>query len=217
MKWSEKAWQETLSIYNRILEQPFIRELMSGTLSNEKFVFYIRQDALYLSEYGKVLAGVASKLDNRDYMDAFLHFAGDTVAVENALHNSFLKEIDKTETFEMSPACQLYTSYLHKQLATKPVEVALAAVLPCFWIYKEVGDYILENQIEGDNPYQDWIDTYGGEEFAHSVRTAIDICDSMAEKATGEIQQAMTEAFVLCSKMEWMFWDSAWNLEQWKV
>lgn len=118
---------------------------------------------------------------------------------------------------EASPSCLLYTSYLHKQLAHAPLEVALAAVLPCFWIYKKVGDYILENQIKGDNPYQSWIDTYGGDDFERSVSEAISICDEIAGQCTKAGQEAMTRAFVMCSKFEWMFWESAYREEQWKI
>ena len=215
MKWSEEAWNAAQPIYQKILELPFLKELMDGTLSREKFIFYIQQDALYLAEYGKVMTGIASKLSNPKQIEAFIQFAGESIAVENALHESFIHELkDKPEA---SPSCLLYTSYLLRQLATAPIEVIVAAVLPCFWIYKEVGDYILEHQTKGNNPYQDWINTYGGEEFEKSVKTAIDICDQLAEQCTPEQRQSMTEAFVMCSKLEWMFWDSAYNLEQWKI
>ena len=116
-----------------------------------------------------------------------------------------------------SPACLLYTSYLWRQLANAPIEVSVAAVLPCFWIYKAVGDYILANQTNEENPYQTWINTYGGDDFSRSVSRAIEICDELAESCTESRQKEMLEAFVVCSKMEYLFWDSAHNLEQWKI
>ncbi len=216
MKWSEQTWLSAKPIYERILELPFIKELMNGTLSKDKFVFYIRQDAVYLSEYGKVLTGIASKLKDPKHISAFINFSGDTISVEQILHESFVHELEGVKT-EASPGCLLYTSYLHKQLSNAPIEVALAAVLPCFWIYKEVGDYILANQIKGDNPYQSWIDTYGGEDFSRSVATAISICDEIASQCTEAQQQAMTNAYIMCSRFEWMFWDSAYKQEQWAV
>jgi len=217
MKWSESAWKAAEPIYQKILEQPFIKGLIDGTLDKEKFVFYIQQDALYLAEYGKILTGIASKLNKPEHIEAFIHFAGDSMAVEKALHESFVSKIENNLNIEPSPACLLYTSYLLKQLANSPVEVMAAAVLPCFWIYKEVGDYILANQNKKDNPYQSWIDTYGGEAFEDSVKTAIAICDELAAACTDEQRQAMTDAYVMCSKMEWLFWDSAWRLEKWAI
>ncbi len=217
MKWSEKTWQVSKPIYDKILELPFIKELMNGTLSKDKFLFYIQQDALYLADYGRILAAIGARLRKPEHVEAFLHFAGDSVAVEKALHESFLTGDNKLSKQEASPSCLIYTSYLFKQLADKPIEVALAAVLPCFWIYKEVGDYILENQSKEDNPYQEWINTYGGEAFEKSVKDAIAICDELADQCTGEQQQAMTEAYKMCSKFEWMFWESAYRMEQWAI
>lgn len=217
MKWSENAWNTAKPIYDKILEQPFINGLIDGTLDKEKFLFYIQQDALYLAEYGKVLTGIASRLSRPEHISAFIHFAGESVAVEQALHATFVSKIDATTKCQMSPSCLLYTSYLLGKLANAPVEVIVAAVLPCFWIYKEVGDYILANQTKGENPYQSWIDTYGGEGFEKSVQTAISIAEDLADNCTPELREAMTKAYVMCSKMEWLFWDSAWRLEKWVI
>lgn len=217
MKWSEEAWKAIEPVYKKIQELSFIQELMSGTLDNKKFVFYIQQDAIYLADYGRVLTAIASKLTKPEHIEAFIHFAGESVAVEKILHESFVHELDKKEKIEASPSCLLYTSFLMKQLANAPIEVALAAVLPCFWIYKEVGDYILANQTKDENPYQSWINTYGGDDFATSVETAISICNEVANTCTKIQREAMTEAFVMCSKLEWMFWDSAYKQEQWQI
>jgi thiaminase/transcriptional activator TenA len=214
MKWSERAWKEAAPVYGRILELDFVRELIAGTLSREKFLFYIRQDALYLVGFGKALAGIAAKLDDVEHSRAFLTFAGECMAVERALHASYLGDEALPEP---SPTCLLYTSYILKQVYDAPLEVAMAAVLPCFWVYKEVGDHILAAQSKNGNPYQAWIDTYGGDEFAEAVLQAIAICDEVAASCPEARRRAMTDAFVVCTKMEWMFWDSAWKLETWPV
>lgn len=217
MKWSEDAWNAAKPVYDNILKLPFIEGLINGTLEQSKFIFYIQQDALYLAEYGKVLTAIATRLNKAEHIEAFIHFAADTMVVERGLHESFISQVDGCANPKASPSCLLYTSFLQKQVAFAPVEVLVAAVLPCFWIYKEVGDYILEHQTKGQNPYQAWIDTYGGEEFEKSVNTAITISNELADKCTKEQRQQMTDAYVMCSKMEWLFWDSAWRLEEWPV
>ena len=68
-----------------------------------------------------------------------------------------------------------------------------------------------------DNPYQNWIQTYGGEEFSKSVTQAIQITNNYALKASDETVQKMNNAFKKSSKLEWMFWESAYNKEQWKI
>ena len=89
--------------------------------------------------------------------------------------------------------------------------MATAAILPCFWIYKKVGDHILETQNSKNNPYKNWIDTYSGEEFAEGVKKAITYTDRMAENSTPEIRSQMLEAFITASKLEYNFWDAAYR------
>ena len=47
-RWSDSAWEAARPVYEKILEHPFVRALADGTLSAERFRFYLRQDALYL-------------------------------------------------------------------------------------------------------------------------------------------------------------------------
>lgn len=213
--WSAAAWEAITPVYDEILRHPFLRELMAGTLDRKKFLVYLNQDALYLDDFGKVLAGIAVKCPRRSHVDDFLRFAGDTIAVERELHRSFLGQIDSASL--PSPTCLLYTSFMHRQLALAPLEVAVATVLPCFWVYQAVGEHILANRPTPGNPYQSWIDTYGGEEYGLAVKRAVAIADELAEASTEAAREEMTRAFVLCAKMEWMFWDSAWRLEEWPV
>ncbi len=215
--WSEKVWDEATPIFNKIKNHPFIKSLMDGSLSEEQFLFYISQDSIYLGEYGKILAGIGAKLSDLKHRSLFLKFSSDTVFVEQELHKSYKTALKSNQLQKASPTCLLYTSFLHQQLAMEPVEVAIAATLPCFVIYKKAGDYILENQTTQNNPYQNWIDTYGGEEFAQAVQQAENIANNLAGSASEETCQKMTDAYLTASKLEWMFWDSAFKLEKWPV
>ncbi|MDE7401906.1 MAG: TenA family protein [Muribaculaceae bacterium] len=213
MKWSEEAWLKAEPIYKSILCLPFVRELSSGTLSRERFLFYIEQDSIYLENYSKILAHIASRLPLSSQMEDFLRFASGGIMVEKILHESYLnnQHLSKLPT----PTTLLYNSY-EASMVLEPVEIETAAILPCFWVYQRVGEEILK-MMQKDNPYSRWIETYGDESFAASTRRAIEICDELAEMSTPQIRERMTEAFIRCTKMEWMFWDSAYNLEKWKI
>lgn len=210
-KWSDRAWRAAEPIYQAILQHPFVRELCEGTLPKEKFLFYLGQDAQYLAKYTRVLAHVASRLNDKAAIADVLSFAAEGIAVESALHESFLSG---TELPAMSPTCLMYTAIEEAQ-AFEPAAVEAASLLPCFWVYQKVGTAILQQCGNIDrNPYARWIETYANEAFAESTRRYIEICDSLA---TDELQQTMTDIFIICTRMEWMFWDSAYNLEKWKV
>lgn len=214
--WYEKINNQTDYILQKIKEHPFINELMQGTLPSDVFHFYINQDALYLSEYKKILSTTGVKCSNEADTQFFLAAATGIIHVEKALHDLFLKQDMFNE--EPSPTCELYISYLSRIVHTRSIEESLAAVLPCFTIYKQVGDYILKHQTnKTDNPYQNWINTYGGEDFAISVQKAIEITNKYALTASNEMLTKMEIVFEKASKLEWMFWDSAYNKESWKL
>jgi thiaminase/transcriptional activator TenA len=214
--WFTQVRTNTDYIIQAIKNHPFITELINGTLPMDVFEFYIHQDSLYLENYKKVLAAVGLKCTYVEDTQFFLKSATGIIEVENQLHQLFLKDIKITN--ECSPSCELYVSYLSKMTTSYSLEEGLAAILPCFTIYKEVGDYILANQNKNlKNPFQNWIDTYGGEDYANSVDQAISIANKYASKTTEEMIVRMNLAFEKSSKLEYIFWDSAYKKEQWKI
>lgn len=216
MNWYQPTREKTEPIFQSIIAHDFIKELMDGTLSKDVFGFYVNQDTLYLSQYTKVLAQVGVTCYEESDIQFFLESATGVTEVEKALHQIFLDK--QYLNPEPSPTCELYCSYLSRMVHNHSVEVGLAAVLPCFTIYKEVGDYILANQTNQDsNPYQEWINTYGGEEFASAVAKATEITNRYAENASEETCQRMEQAYIKASQLEYMFWDSAYKQEQWPV
>jgi thiaminase/transcriptional activator TenA len=217
MKWSENAWKQAETIYNSILELPFNQQLMEGNLLQERFQFYIQQDAIYLGEFSRALALIAGRCFTNPYTLDFVRFAEGAVVVEQALHMGYITQFGLSKIAAASPACQLYTQYLLTKASLDQLEVAMAAVLPCFWIYKKVGDHIYAMGNKLANPYQEWINTYSGEDFGLLVAKAIDICDDVANSCSAVQQQQMTDAFLMASRLEWMFWDSAYKMEQWPV
>lgn len=214
-KWSQEAWQAALPTYNAILDLPFVKGLADGTLPMEKFIFYLRQDALYIENYCRVLASIASRVSDLATTDAFLHFALDGVFVEKAMHETYLSKYPEDTPTQPSPSCLLYMS-LQSAQATEPVEVQAASILPCFWVYLMVGKHIAATAAE-KNPFAAWIETYSDPAFDTSNDLCIALCDALAEAASPEIRRRMTDIFVMATKMEWMFWDSAYQLEKWKI
>ncbi len=83
---SEWAWRETEALRQRILELPFNKELANGTLTRERFQFYMIQDALYLEQYSRALAVAAAKAPDPAAMQQFAHAAEEALVVERALH-----------------------------------------------------------------------------------------------------------------------------------
>jgi thiaminase/transcriptional activator TenA len=147
------------------------------------------------------------------------HSAG-AITVERSLHEGFLKDLgvseNESEGTEASPTTLAYTSFLLRTATLGDYTEVLGAVLPCYWIYWEVGKALLERG--SPNPmYQKWIDTYGGEEFGTLVEAVLDLTDRVCEDLNPTQKARVREAFVITSRYEWMFWDAAWRMEGWPV
>lgn len=215
MTWSELTWKQTEHIYQSILTMPFVTELANGTLSKERFKFYLSQDSLYLEHFGRALALIAARANDIIHTLKYLKYAETAIVVENILHESYFQDFGLMGKGEIQPACHHYIHFLKSTAALESVEVAMAAVLPCFWIYNRVGDHIYNDLRSENNPYQRWIDTYGGEEFGDAVEKAIKLCDEVASETTPAVRQKMTEAFITSSRMEYHFWEAAYDLKKW--
>jgi thiaminase/transcriptional activator TenA len=140
--------------------------------------------------------------------------------VERALHESFFTEFglspaDVTAT-PLAPTNLAYTSYLLAVAYGGAFHEAVAALLPCYWIYWEVGKE-LERAGSRDPLYTRWIGTYASEEFGALVRAVIDAVDVVASRAQPPDIEAMRRHFVTTSRYEWMFWDMGWRREGWPV
>ena len=217
---SAQAWDRTRDLYQRTLDLPFNQELAAGTLSQDRFRFYMIQDALYLAEYARALSIASAKARDMEEIRFFAKSAETVVVVERALHGGFMEKfgIDPVDAAkaEPSPSCFAYTNFLLATAQRDGYAELVAAVLPCFWIYWEVGKHIA-GIAAPDNPYQAWIDTYAGDEFGDAVKTAIAITDRAAEAASPGEREAMMLAYIRCARFEWMFWDSAYRQECWPV
>lgn len=219
-QFSREAWAANADLYETIRTMPFNAALAAGTLSPERFRHYILQDAHYLVGFGRALALAAAKAPDPDGIVLFARAAEEAVVVERALHEGFFRAFGiGPETFAatpLSPACDHYLSYLLATAHAEPYEVVVAALLPCFWIYREVGRDILA-RASPDNPYRAWIDTYGGAEFAEAVDRVIAAADAAAVGASPAHRARMHRAFTHATRLEWMFWDGAWREAGWPV
>lgn len=209
MKFSNYLWQTIAPIYQQIICHPFNDELAEGTLDIKRFVFYMEQDAHYLISFSKALAFIAARTDSSENVHHFLNFSLGALVAERQLHANFLAKNDNWDL--PSPACIVYTQYLIATAATAPLVEAIAAVLPCFWIYREVGHHIAANT-KKNNPYKQWIETYSSQEFSEVTDQAISILDDLASHCFTKSLAQMKKAFEYSSLFEWHFWNDAYKM-----
>ena len=218
--WTSKLWDAVEPIYAAIVEHPFLAGLADGTLPRDSFAYYLAQDAHYLRDYARALAIVGAKAPSHAVAGMFCRHAAETVRVELTLHASLLPELgvsaEALESIPVSPTTAAYTSYLIATAYGGSFGEALAAVLPCYWIYQRVGDTLVR-QTSPEPHYQRWIDTYGGDAFAATVAEVLAVADESGPALGDDERRRAGAHFVATTRYEWMFWDAAWRQERWPI
>lgn len=116
--------------------------------------------------------------------------AREVVEVERQLHATHVTDLTAAEP---SPTTVAYTSYLLSLATAGNYPVLAAGILPCFWVYDDVGTRL--KAAVGDlstHPYGDWIATYGDPDFTAATDTARDIVDHLADQASPAHWRACT-------------------------
>ena len=215
---TDELWVSIEPIYSAILRHPFIVGLTDGSLPRERFEFYAVQDALYLREFARALAITGARAPKDDWIVMLTEHAAGALRVERTLHEGFFREFELTAeaavATPLAPTTLAYTNYLLAVAYGAPFHEALAALLPCYWVYWEVGKELA--RAGSPNPlYARWIGTYGSAEFGAVVGAVLAATNEVAVQLGGVERAAMRLHFRTTSRYEWMFWDMGYWCEQW--
>ncbi|GHV33771.1 aminopyrimidine aminohydrolase [Synergistales bacterium] len=215
-KFSHIVFEEVQPLLSRIYKHPFNAELSLGTLSRERFKGYIRQDSLYLVDFTRALAMSASRATSEKAIGLLLDLAQGVLFDERALHERYFAEYGVSDAGRANRTCLGYTSYLLYAAACLDFGEALAALLPCFWIYREVGNHIAKTAAS-DNPYHLWIETYSDESFSEKVDAYVELVDLVAGEGSSALRDNMKKHFMTASMFEYFFWDDAYKMNDWEM
>ena len=220
MTFTDELWQSIETIYAAIVRHPFLRGLTDGSLPRASFRFYTVQDALYLREFARALSILAARAPEDDWIIMFNEHAAGALRVERALHESFFREFglspEDVAATPLAPTNLAYTSYLLTVAYAAPFHEAITALLPCYWIYWEVGKE-LERAGSPDPLYARWIGTYASKEFGSLVRAVLDANDKTASRLQRAELDMMRRHFIVASRYEWMFWEMGYRRETWPI
>ena len=217
---TSELWAGIEDTYRSILEHPFVAGLTEGSLERESFVFYVVQDAHYLREYARALSLAAARAPRGEDIAMFAKHAAEAIEVERSLHEGFFRDLGLTEDdvagTPVAPTCLAYTSYLLATAYGGSFPDLLGAVLPCYWIYWEVGKALL-GEGSPDPLYRRWIETYGGEDFAEVVRSVLSLTDRLGSELSVAERGRAARHFNITARYEWMFWDMGYRRERWPL
>lgn len=204
-------------------DHPFVLALADGSLDPERFRFYQMQDARYLESYATTAALIGARCPAPAHKLAFIEAAQRALIVESELHAGYGRKLGYTPedvaAVELGPVTHAYSNHMIATAQTGTLVEAIAALLPCPWLYAELGRHLLARigNIPDDHPYGDWLALYSNVEFEDNTRSLLELLEFAAEAADDSARARAQRAFRNSTRYEWMFWEQAWTRQQWPV
>jgi thiaminase/transcriptional activator TenA len=202
-------------VWDAKLAHPFVRGIGDGTLSEDRFRFYVRQDYLFLIDYGRLLALAAARAPRLEWMRRFAALAQAVLETEMDLHRQFAARwgitTEQLESERTAPATDAYCDYLLRTASLGDFAELVAALLPCMWSYAEIGTALAAEGLPDHVGYAEWIAMYASEDFGELATWCRELTDAAAAEVAGPGRRRMHDAFRASSEHELAFWESAWR------
>ena len=211
---SQQLMNEAEPIWRKIFAHPFLQEIKDGTLPLEKFQYYLGQDYHYLEGFGRAVAMTLAKAPNSGILEELSHRV--MTPIERPLHHQLVAEarmsMDDVQDAQRSPTNTAYVNHMLATAAHHGLGATAASLLPCPWTY-----HLLRDELgASEHPlYSQWTAFYVAGLLQNSVDAWRSFVDREAQSAGPRELEAMREAFLTSSRYEYMFWEMAYNMEQW--
>lgn len=218
MKFTDELRAVTKESWEQSLNHPFVQGIVKGSLPLETFKYYILQDIYYLKHYGKVHAIAASQADDFKLTALLADKARFTAEAELTVHNEHAEILNITkkdiDNFKPAPTAYAYTSHLYRAALSGNLAHSVAAMLPCYWLYADIGKV---NEQAAPEPiiYRNWIKMYASDRFQDSTNEMIDLLNTLVEDMNEKEKKKIKEQFIISKEYELQFWEMSYTFETW--
>ncbi|NUL45369.1 bifunctional hydroxymethylpyrimidine kinase/phosphomethylpyrimidine kinase [Cellulosimicrobium funkei] len=210
--WTAALWAAGAETTEAITDSDFVRALVDGSLPQHAFAFYLAQDALYLNGYARALAALSARSTDPAAQVYWSQAATGALTEEAELHRGWLgRNGEPALAPAPSPVTSAYTNFLLATALGEDRAVGVAAVLPCFWLYAQVGAAL--PAVPADHPYAAWLDTYRDPGFVTATEQALAQLEAEMAAASPAVRAAAARAYLTACRHELEFFDQALRIE----
>ncbi len=211
--------EENSQIWDGYLHHEFVKKLENGSLKKENFLFYLKQDYIYLIHYAKCYARLALNADTAKELRFAMKFQNYIIEGEIELHKSILNlgiNADNLSVKDESIVNIAYTRYMLSVGESGDFLDMLVALSACAIGYGYIGAEIYQRLGEknlANHPYKEWILTYAGKEFQDEIQEFEEFLNSYTQKISQEKFKKLSEIFYNVVRLESAFWEHALKMQ----
>ena len=222
-RFAAQCLEASRSMWGASFEHPFVLALAEGTLESDKFRFYQMQDARYLEAFSDAAALISTRVVDPDDKLWFIDAARMALVVEGELHAGYGEQLgygpEDIAAIELTPNNRAYQNHMIEAATRGSLVESVAALTPCPWLYIDLGQHLLKQlgSIDDDHPYADWLRMYSDPEFNDYMQNILARLQRYADAVDDRTRQRAITAFKTSARYEWMFWQQAWEEQNWPV
>ncbi len=179
MTLSGNLWKTNHDLAQACLNHPFVQGLADGSLSRDRFAYYVGQDVFFLKAFARAYSIAGAKAPDWEGF-CTLHAMADGVMEELKLHDKYAAGwgVDAANV-ELGAATRRYTDFLLATTWTYDTGITVVAMSPCMRLYAYLGQQ-LAKQNPSDHQYFDWIRTYSSRDFEDLAKQLEELADRYA-------------------------------------
>jgi thiaminase/transcriptional activator TenA len=216
VSFSEELKSTNIDKWNKILSHKFIIEIAEGTLPIGKFVFYLKQDQIFLNSFCDLLAAAARITYDKQTKSWFESLIHTTSKYEIPMQNEILYQLEGNPEFigvSAEETTLKYTSYMKRVSDSKNLAIIVSAMAPCPWTYYEISEALIKTNIKTE-AYKKWLRFYSSKESEEQVNQMKNLMNKLANSADEKKQIDMKNHFSVSCNYELGFWNMAYSHRQ---
>ncbi len=209
----------TESLWQAIFDHPFVKGIGEGSLSYDRYEFFLKQDYIYLIDFSRVFALASAKAHQLEDMGYFATLLDATLNMEMDLHRKTCSAFGITgedlEATEPAMITTAYTNLLVRTCYEGTLTDILGVLLPCAIGYAEIGQKLKSGGLPENPHYQEWINTYSGKDFVSLADWLKQKFNQITLDISESSKRRIRHLYLSSARFEYLFFDMCWNKEAW--
>jgi thiaminase/transcriptional activator TenA len=213
MSFAQEQLARIKPLWDRMLAHRFLRETRDGTISDERFAVWMRQDYLFVEAAIPFIAALIPKAPRRHWEA----LSGVISALFDEL--KLFEERARAVGVDLRGAPPAFTNHAYIQflMATAAHASYAEAYTVLYTAEKAYLDSwsVVKAGISRDSKWYPFVENWAGERFAQYVKYLEEELNRLAEEAGPAERERMARYFELTAKYEIAFWEMAATGEGW--
>jgi thiaminase/transcriptional activator TenA len=213
ISFSEKLKHNNIDTWNKILNHNFITEIAENVLPIIKFIFYLKQDKIFLRAFCNLLTMASTITDDKEIKLWFEALRESTTKYEIPMQDEILQRLDNNSLNSGVSAENVtrdYITYMNSVSNSEDLALIVSAIGPCPWTYFEISNALIKKNVKS-KAFKKWLQFYSSNESGKQVKELKQVLNKLARNASEKKKIEMNSRFSISCNYELKFWDMAYS------